>query len=248
MQIGGLSDCVRYILGILNNKTIGAAKYLENFAALTTFLYLAICAIFVYKMKYDPSNWPGYVVALSFAILASTYYQEIFGNVEVRSFSKKTEVWIRLNSFSFAGPILYTLLIDPKAWAICSGIGCVIVAGMNLAAYKEGERALKSIRKENPNWPLYSPMNDKLNMFQSWWEQMCVYGLALYVLQALIWLNLLKDIWFYALIVSVLVNIVIVFFNNATRHAPSVNFLLKSLYNYMKLEDTESGKANSTGK
>lgn len=94
---------------------------------------------------------PGRAICISFAFTATIYYLNIFSALRVpmpleeprsepdgrgtgdgggEKKRRNANLWMRFNSFCFAFPILYTLVLDPRTWPICSFLGLVFV-GIN---------------------------------------------------------------------------------------------------------------------
>ena len=73
--------------------------------------------------------WPGWVICVSFAMVAGNYYLNIFQSVDI--YSSRLDgsstgwryalgrFWLRFNAVCFAGPILFALIVYPPAWPIC---------------------------------------------------------------------------------------------------------------------------------
>ena len=101
--------------------------------------------------------WPGRVICVSFAIVAGTYYLNIFQSIDiygdrvtaaVRIWPYRVARWtLRFNSWCFAMPILFALVVYPTAWPYCSGVGLVFVGINNLFMHRAGKRALSAMDK-----------------------------------------------------------------------------------------------------
>lgn len=111
-----------------------------------------------------------------------------------------TEFWLRFNSFCFAFPILFALVLYPKAWPFCSALGVWFVTANNYFTYK----LAKKIKKYMAKIPKF--LRDFLDSYSAWWVVMFFYGLGLAGVGFGLLFGFLYDEWFYAIIVTLMIN------------------------------------------
>ena len=130
--------------------------------------------------------------------------------------------------------ILYAIIVDPKAWAFCSGIGVLWIGVNNHLMSKLTIRA-NEILAGDPRVPdsrlvaESSLITDKLLYFAGWPEMIYYYAGALLLLGVLLMTNVLKDEWFYGLIIVPIVNILKMYKQNCTCDAPSLRSVMERL-------------------
>lgn len=182
-------------------------------------------------------NFAGRLVGVSFALVAAKYYLNIFGGITFRRWHNGrwqiTEGSIRLNSFVYAGPILATIVVEPRWWPFCSAIGCGIVALNNYVV----ARTARGILKTRFEIPGSTPMTlenylgegvGDLEMFASnreygaWGSLMFWYAFVLFLVGLLFSSGYLHDILFMAIVVGLLLNGLKLYANNCSSQAPKV--------------------------
>ena len=120
---------------------------------------------------------PGRLVALSFSIILARYYANIFATVtfrhsRVREMKKRlyaAELFMRAHPFIGLVPILYALLVDPKAWPFCSAVGLLFICLNNWLAFQIGN-SWENLARSKGLFVRPSPfMNSTLAYFSEWW-------------------------------------------------------------------------------
>jgi serine/threonine protein kinase len=164
---------------------------------------------------------PGRLMALTFALIFSRYYSEIFGLITL-SYLEKTDLRQKarvaeraMRSLPILGffPLIYGLLFDPKAWAFCASFGLFVVFAVNRTTYKffqlaRGEVAEKFERLKVPSSPY---IDDALSEFGRWYKGIFIYSVSLLVVGICIAKGLAKDEWLYAVFAGVFVNLGVIY-------------------------------------
>lgn len=187
-------------------------------------------------------NLPGRLVGLSFSILAAQYYLNIFSTISARRLSKITEYCLRLNAFCFSLPILWAIIYNPQDWPLCSAIGLFFVGANNFFSYHTAKTAYNKIQKEFVIPPSAS-VEDFLNEYRTWWVGILWYVIVLLFAQIVIHRGLAKDIWIYAIVVSLVVNILMLYKNACTNKAPVIRGGLMRLFSgFERVKNKEEHK------
>ena len=127
---------------------------------------------------------------------------------------------LRLNSFFFALPILYTLWIQPSAWPFCSAIGIFSIVLNNHSNYEFCREAQTKINTVLPATPVPHSAESFLNEFSGWWELMLWYGVCFMLIGVLLRVGVVRDEWVYASVVLVINSKL--YFYNCKRRAPQM--------------------------
>lgn len=172
-------------------------------------------------------NLPGRCVALSFAFVASRYYANIFSPLRIGGTGYlqefMTNVVMRINSFSYALPICYAIMIDPKAWPICACVGTLFPALNNFMCFSLSARARDlSIKTFSVSALLKSYTQKFLRTYREWWILMSAYCLGIGAIGALLHYGIAQDQAIYAYFVCV-VNITKIYRNNCGAEALNVS-------------------------
>jgi hypothetical protein len=198
------------------------------------------------SLSLSPGNWyenlPGRIVALSFAIVASQYYLNIFSAITLRNVSKTAEFSMRLNAFCFAGPILWALVYRPKDWAICSAIGIWIVSLNNLIMYRMARFARKKI-SESFSLPPSSALPPFFTEFETWWVDMFSYGIGIMILALLFYFKKARDEWMYTMGIAVVINILVILRSVCIVKAPMMRAGLDRLFSGLERAKRKEGLA-----
>jgi serine/threonine protein kinase len=185
---------------------------------------------------------PGRIVAVSFSFVCVQYYWQLFSRVSVRNLKIPSlsalagwaERFMRgIWCLPFAA-ILYAIVVDPKAWPFCSGIGVLWIGVNNHVMSKVTVRA-NELLEGDPNVPESrlmaesSLVTEKVREFAAWAEMIYYYAGALLLLGVLLMTNVLKDEWFYGLILVPIVNILKMYKQNCTDDAPPLRSVMERL-------------------
>lgn len=182
------------------------------------------------------SNFPGYIVALTFSFVATQYYVQIYSQIEHNK-SKFTNFWLRFNSFCFSIPVLYLIIIDPKPWPFGAAIGVFFVSMNNIFNFRLAKKAKCEIERIYAKKTLAMTYDNFFDTFKSWGPVTLAYSFLLIILGMLlnhsfritdkITINL-QDEWAYAIIVVFLT--IKMYAYNCTTLAPMVRSGLEKLY------------------
>jgi hypothetical protein len=197
----------------------------------------------------DFRNWVGGVwgrlVGISFSFVALKYYVSIFSQVSARELgsaggrlARLTDWTMRANSFTFAGPIWYAFVVDPRQWALCSAAGSAFVILNNLLSYRLAVRARARMKRAGES--VSKTVDDVLDVaYPPWWKGMLAYGVGLLAVAVLLGRvpfilqqELIYDDWVYA-IVTVVLNMWMYAYN-CTERAPSIRSMLFRLYDGLR--------------
>lgn len=198
---------------------------------------------------------PGRLVALSFSIILARYYANIFATVtfrhsQLREMKKQlyaAEFFMRAHPFIGLIPILYALLVDPKAWPYCSAAGLLFICVNNWLACKIGN-SWERLARNKGLFVRPSPfMSSTLADFSEWWRLVFLYILTLIVVGWLLSHGYAKDEWLYAIYASVFINILIMLRVNCVRLAPNVRTMLRRMTWWLERIKEKSEGAQKSG-
>ena len=198
---------------------------------------------------------PGRLVALSFSLVLSQYYRNVFATVTVRGIKLKsiqlrlraTELLLRLHPFLGAGPICYALVFDPKAWAYCSAAGLAGICLNNALTYSlvvtecrysTSGLEINDITIVSGGRPS-SMLRDEKGSFSRWWLLICEYMMFLAILGFLLSRGFAQDEWLYSLFVSIGVNMLMMLRYNCYIKAPGVRTMLQRVIWRLKRLDAK---------
>jgi serine/threonine protein kinase len=189
------------------------------------------------------AHLPGRAVALSFGIIATAYYANIFSWVGIPLNSgERVLMWARWTRIGCATvlylPILWALWINPNAFLLCAFAGTFLVSANNLAwsgaaqdgvrRFKRKKRAIPGVASRAAELDLLSRSHfgsdsykQFLKLFTEWWVLMITYSLALGGAGVLYSFGKLHDRAFYAGAICV-VNAIKLYRLNCIRDAPEV--------------------------
>jgi hypothetical protein len=171
----------------------------------------------------DYNGLPGRIVGLSFSIVATRYYLNIFSSISTRSIDKFVDYFIRFNAFCFSLPVFWALLVNPKDWPICSAIGVLLVALNNQFCLNLAKKAKKEITPS-------SSIRAFLDTFKNWPYLMFIYSGGLVAISVLFHINYAKDEMIYALTVAIFINLFNMYYTNSTKDAPTIRGGLERLF------------------
>ena len=147
-------------------------------------------------------NLPGRMVALTFGMVATTYYANIFAPLQVTELRSRLQLFanvcMRVNAFSYFTPIMLAIVWDPHWWPWCAFIGTLFPALNNFVCKKVAETGALRSRSEFSVEGLYE--TDRfLWSFGEWWLLMGAYSLVIGTIGILLHTGWAKDEAVYAL-------------------------------------------------
>ena len=156
---------------------------------------------------------------------------------------KIARFWLRFNSFCFAIPILWALVLDPLSWPYCSALGLFFV-GMNNHWIKRA--ALSARESLDPTFRVRESrsVDATMDLFSGWDRLVFYYAAGLIGIGLFFWYqrNVGKaDIWSVELMfaaAAVFVNYVKMQRENCTKLAPAVRKMLLHIFlSHKRLND-----------
>ncbi len=199
------------------------------------------------------SSIPGRAVCLSFAFAATLYYVNIFQSVDIyddpeddprkRRTYKIARFWLRFNSFCFAIPILWALVLDPLSWPYCSALGLFFV-GMNNHWIKRAALSARESLDQTFRVRESRSVDATMELFSGWDRLVFYYAAGLVGIGLFFWYQRdveRADIWSVELMVAaaaVFVNYVKMQRENCTKLAPAVRKMLLHIFlSHKRLND-----------
>ena len=165
-------------------------------------------------------NLPGRAVATTFALTCVTYYVNNFSLISPRRCGRRwTEIVMRACAIILPLPVLWALLVHPRAWPLCSGIGTLLVVLNNYLALqltKTAEDVGTRFSTRGPEGRLFV-----LEQFEEWWRLMGAYSLSLILVGVLLLTGDAHDEKVYAGLV-VAINVFKMYRLNCVKLAPRV--------------------------
>jgi serine/threonine protein kinase len=170
-------------------------------------------------------NLPGRLVSLTFGMAAVTYYVNGFSTVAPRVMGswlgRASDAAMRATAVGLWAPILWAICINPEDWALCAGIGTLLVVLNNYLALRIANRANAVAANRH-----FSTMGDTGwrfvdDVFREWWKLMGGYSGALLVVGVLLAIHRVHGVWLFAVFV-VAINIIKMYRLNCTQQAPRV--------------------------
>ena len=169
-------------------------------------------------------NLPGRSVALTFGLIATRYYANIYAALTVRDLdtfeAKVANFVLRFNSVSYFIPIMVAIVYNPKWWPFCSLVGTMFPAINNYLCWrislfaKQKADSLFSIEKFHRQ-----ETSVFVSYYKEWWVLMGSYGLVIGVIGIFLNIGWARDEWIYAGIV-VTMNMLKIYRNNCGLEAP----------------------------
>jgi len=171
------------------------------------------------------SFWPdllGRLAAVTFALTAVTYYVNCFSMLSPKRLGARigwaSEVMMRGLPTALAAPIALTIL-RPEYWALCAGVGTLLVAVNNFLALCVASEADRLGGRFSTRTP---PGNRFITVeFRQWWRQMLIFSLALLTVGGFIVAGLARDGMIYA-VLAVVANIWMVYPIKCVARAPEL--------------------------
>lgn len=168
-------------------------------------------------------NLPGRLVATSTALLAISYYINIFSTLDLRHFSQIRSRYGRLAWFTTRilplvalGAQGYTVLIDPRAWGYTAGIGGLLVSVNNLEWKLLVDRAQREATEDRIGTEFHAFVDG----FDIWWRLMGLYSVGVLIVGLLVRYGVAHDELIFAIIIAGGINFLKLYLGNATRQAP----------------------------
>jgi serine/threonine protein kinase len=177
-------------------------------------------------------NFWGRVVALTFGLTAVTYYVNNFSTLSPRRLGTRigwlSELLMRGTSFLLVFPILLAMVYAPHSWALCAGVGTLLVVLNNFVALRIASRAVAVSER------LFTPrsaagrrfVND---VFKEWWLLMGCYSLAMIAIGLLLTTGKAEDEKVFA-VLAIVANIVKLYRTNCVETAPQVRGCLSRAF------------------
>nr|WP_272918083.1 hypothetical protein [Actinomadura rayongensis] len=174
-----------------------------------------------YQLGFSSENVQTLVLALSFGLVATKYYQSIYANLTTRSLpgikSALCEFFMRFNSCWVGGPILVAVLVNPAWWPWCAAIGYFGVALNDLFSHLVATGAIRRGSSEFSSIPAHT--RHILRSHGEWWRTMTMYSLLLFLVAYCLSRGIIGDWWVYAAGIA-LVNVLKLYMSNTCRLAP----------------------------
>lgn len=171
------------------------------------------------------SNLPGRMVAITFAVAAVTYYMNCFATLAPKTLGSWVgRAWDRAMRATTIGlwiPIMWALIIDPRAWPICAGLGTILIVINNWLALRIAEDANQASdtagfsTRGDTGWRFVE------HTFREWWKLMGAYSLSLLAIGVLLTAGLTHDGWLLASFVTA-INVFKIYRLNCVEVAPRV--------------------------
>jgi serine/threonine protein kinase len=176
-----------------------------------------------YKLGLSAINIQALLLALSFGLVSTKYYQSIYAGLTARPISGiatfMSEFLMRFNTFWVGGPILAAILINPRWWPWCAATGYIIVAANDLFSNSLASRFVNKASLKFSSVPGH--MRQSVRAHGEWWRIMALYAAILFFLAYALADGLVFDWWVYACLI-IMVNIGKLYTSNASRLAPAV--------------------------
>lgn len=165
-------------------------------------------------------NLPGRAVAITFALTCVTYYVNNFSLISPKRCGRRwTERVMRACAIVLPLPVLWALLIHPRAWPLCSGLGTLLVVLNNYLALqltRHAEDVGSRFSTRGPEGRIFV-----LEQFEEWWRLMGAYSLSLTLIGVLLLTKVGHDEKVYAGLV-VAINVFKMYRLNCVKLAPRV--------------------------
>lgn len=182
----------------------------------------------------SPGTWReniwGRIVGITFSIVAVRYYQNIHSSVSARGISRWTEFWLRFNSFCFAFPILWLMLIKPSHWPFCAFIGVLFVAINNYSTLATAKSSLQRVMNSLKLPISLSRLEEFLKLYDSYSLNSAIYSGTLLIAGLALVTGFAQDDELYALMVSFVINLGVMYITACTTKAPTIRGNLMRLY------------------
>jgi hypothetical protein len=189
---------------------------------------VALVAYTLWQGDYDrlAQSWPGWLVGASFSYLASRYYTNVFSSAVAGPDFARTEFWLRMASFLWAGSILSGVLLKPSWWPLFSAIGVGFTTLNNYYVARLCVRARDRVR-EVFGTPPPTAVENYVAEYGVWWVITLLETVSLLIL----WITMVVgdssgtraagDDWLWAIMAALGVNAKM-YFGNCGASAPRV--------------------------
>ncbi|MGD0013167.1 MAG: protein kinase [Bryobacteraceae bacterium] len=191
---------------------------------------------------------PGRLMALTSALIFSKYYAEVVALItvrylrsdELRRHARVPEVAMRSVPVLGFLPLLYGLVVDPKAWPFCASFGLLVASANNQSMYRFfrfaqrelfgngkgaapaglaekataqacGRQVDKALASVKLGLPWSQFVDDQLYEFERWHTGLRVYATSLFVLGICMLKGVAKDEWLYAVLAGLFVNMGVIY-------------------------------------
>ena len=211
---------------------------------LALFVIVIVCFLLT-KNEWGSDGWKERFVirltAISFAMVATKYYQSIFARLKPKSEWAFWALWsYRVNCFVFAIPIIIGVIFTDW-WAYCAGSGVIIVSLNNAISRRMGKRGLRKIEAYYHGTDgLNRNISERIDELGAWTNGMAVYGLSLLVVGSLLDYGILSDELAYALIAGVILNGKMYVYNCSKLAAKMQAALGAVVYGYERISKFDS--------
>jgi len=199
---------------------------------------------------------PGRLIALTFALIFSRYYSEVFGLITVRYFkSSELQAKARVPELAMRSvPVLgflclvYGLVVDPKAWAFCAAFGLVVVSVTNGAMYRFCQWAVLKA-SDSLKLPPSRFVADQLEEFERWRTGIFIYAISLFVLGFCMFKGVAKDEWLYAVLAGLFVNLGVIYRIHCTKRPPHLRTaFVRVLFRLRRVDTVLSRRKERSGR
>ncbi len=201
-----------------------------------------------YELGATDKNIQALVLAFSFTLVATKYYQSIYSRIRVAPatgvLAHAAEFAMRFNAVWVGGPILVAVLVQPAWWPWCAAVGYFGTMSNDYCSHRFTERALKLGRKEFSSIPDH--INDVMRSYGEWWRIMLIYAFILSFLAYGLTSGKVQDWNIYAGLI-VLVNLAKLYPSNCSRLAPTVRGMLARSFVVSERLDALSVRRSSSG-
>jgi serine/threonine protein kinase len=181
-------------------------------------------------------NWPSLLVGLTYALVGTKYYQNLFASItplragwharQLTAWAAAAQFFMRLETSVACVLVLPCVLIDPRWWPINTAIGQGIVYLCNLCCFRFALTAITAAREKKLNTvPRDNTSTTGMASFSEWVPSSLFYAAAVAGIGSLIFFGKLHDIWIYALSVSA-INFFLFYIIKCSLGAADVRILL----------------------
>ncbi|MCA1697146.1 MAG: hypothetical protein LC749_21880, partial [Actinobacteria bacterium] len=179
-------------------------------------------------VPYGTGNLPGRLVALTFALVATRYYLNIFSTLSCRSqggrLAATTEIVMRGVPVIFVVVVVVANATDPRLWPLFSA-AAVWAALNNWLCHSLAARNLR-LAKGTGSTTLGEDVKADVDEYGTWWWLMLAYSAGLGALAVAFALGIARDQLVDALAVALGINIVKLYVGNCGKLAPTVRACL----------------------
>lgn len=155
-----------------------------------------------YELGKPFENIWGWLVCLSFGLIATKYYLNVFSMVSTLGIKTAgaiiAEIALRLNAFFYTIPIFVTYIVNPKYWPFCVFAGLLPVAVNNFVLGKFISKRWSKLHEIFSTEQVVDSENF-VKLFREWAPQMFIYATFFLVTGVLLLNGWAKDEYLYAL-------------------------------------------------